>query len=160
MNPDKKQSESSALLPADKPIRVAAYCRTGNYEKRKYHYQKQIENSSNWEFVRLYLDEGIKSREQFTVMLAEAKTGKFDFIITKNVSRFCGNVIECVSILMELHQLNPPIGVYFESERLNTLELPPETGLTLLAINMEDERRMRSESAKLSWYLRKKHGLC
>ena len=163
----KDSRDSLPTLPRDKPIRVAVYCRVrlispeqaSEYETQARHYQKLIAAQPDWDFAGLYIDERDTHRAQFNAMLRDAKSGKIDLIVTKSAFRFCKNSIDCVSILRELLRLKPPIGVYFETERLNTLEFPDEGYLMVLPILAELEHKKRSVAAKLSWQRRKERSL-
>ena len=73
--------------------------------------------------VDIYADEGIsgtslKHRDEFVRMINDCKSGKIDLIVTKSVSRFARNVVDCVDYARELKQLQPQVGIYFETENI------------------------------------------
>ena len=125
------------FIPAKKQIdyydndiqqRVAVYARvsTGNiqqtssYELQKKYYEDFVVHHPNWILVRIYADEGISGtslahRDEFNEMIADCRAGKIDMIITKSVSRFARNVVDCISMVRTLSELSHPVGVFFES---------------------------------------------
>ena len=124
--PAKKQID---YYDNDAPQRVAVYARvsTGNvqqttsYELQKKYYEDFVVHHPNWTLVRIYADEGISGtslahRVEFNKMIADCRTGQIDMIITKSVSRFARNVVDCISMVRTLSELPHPVGVFFESE--------------------------------------------
>lgn len=114
--------------------RVAVYARvstddpnqTSSYELQKNHYQDVVNSHMNWVLVDIYADEGIsgtslKHRDAFIRMINDCKAGKIDLIITKSVSRFARNVVDCIKHVRELAALTPPVAVLFETENIYTL---------------------------------------
>ena len=114
--------------------RVAVYARvstddprqTSSYELQKNYYTDMVGRHPNWELVDIYPDEGIsgtslKKRDAFNRMIADCRAGKIDLIVTKSVSRFARNIVDCISIVRQLAALNPPVEVFFETEHINTL---------------------------------------
>lgn len=84
-----------------------------------------IEQKKEWEFYKVFADEGIsgtntKKREQFNRMIAEAKQGKFDLLITKEISRFMRNTLDSIYYTRELRKAG--VGVLFLNDGINTLE--------------------------------------
>lgn len=156
------------VIPAEevKPLhdegvekRVCAYCRvstddpaqTTSYELQKQHYEEQINNTPGWVFSGIYADEGIsatslKNRDQFNRMIEDCYAGKIDVIVTKNVSRFARNVVDCLSVVRKLAQLNPPVGVKFETEGFFSLDNTSEMILTVLAAAAQEESKTKSNS--------------
>ena len=105
--------------------RVAAYCRVStdseeqlnSYEAQKGYYLQKIEETPDWEMAGLYADEGIsgtsrKKRTEFNKMLTACKRGRIDMIITKSLSRFARNTVDCLETVRMLKGLG--IGVFFE----------------------------------------------
>lgn len=138
--------EKKSLSDESVEKRVCAYCRvstddpaqTTSYELQKKHYEEQINNTPGWVFAGIYADEGIsatslKNRDEFNRMIADCYNGKIDVIVTKNVSRFARNVVDCLSVVRKLSQLNPPVGVKFETEGFFSLDNTSEMILTVLA---------------------------
>ena len=108
----------------EKPLRVAAYCRVStmneaqasSYELQRNYYEDYIRKQENWILVDIYADEGIsgtnrKKRDEFNRMIQDCKNGKIDYIITKSVSRFSRNAVDCLSVVRELNQRVPRVGV-------------------------------------------------
>ena len=105
----------AGLYDDDVHRRVAVYARvsTGNsrqttsYEHQKTYYEAYVSRHPNWELVSIYADEGIsgtslKRRDAFNSMIAECHAGKIDMIITKSVSRFARNILDCIGTVNEL----------------------------------------------------------
>ena len=149
-----------------KSIRVAAYCRVStmlemqatSYEKQVMVYKKLIENHSNWILAGIYADEGKsgttrQKRTDFNRMMQDALSGKIDYIITKSISRFARNqkdMLECITLLKE-H--DPPIGVFFEEENLDSLDKSKEFIFSILSMVAQDQSRSISENVK--WAVQK-----
>ena len=151
--------------------RVCAYCRVStdmdtqalSYELQVQNYTEFICGNPEWEFVGIYADRGIsgtslKHRDDFNRMIADCREGKIDLIITKAVTRFARNVLDCISTIRMLKQLDPPVGVYFETERINTLDTTSETYLGLISLFAQGESESKSESLKWSYIRRWKRG--
>jgi site-specific DNA recombinase len=111
--------------------RVAAYCRVSteyeeqesSYDVQVEHYTTYIKSKPEWEFVEVYADDGIsgtntKKRDEFNRMIDDCKAGKIDMILTKSISRFSRNTVDCLKYTRELKSLN--IAVFFEKENINT----------------------------------------
>ena len=124
--------------------RVAAYCRVStdseeqlnSYEAQKTYYTQKIQNSPDWEMAGIYADEGIsgtslKKRTQFNKMITACKRGRIDLIITKSLSRFARNTVDCLETVRLLKANG--IGVYFEKENINTLTESSEFLITLFS---------------------------
>ena len=144
--------------------RVAAYCRvstddpaqTTSYELQKKYYEEEISSKPGWVFAGIYADEGIsgtslKNRDEFNRMIADCYSGKIDIILTKSVSRFARNVVDCLSVVRKLAQLNPPVGVKFETEAFDSLDATSELLLTVLAASAQEESKTKSNS--MNWSL-------
>lgn len=151
--------------------RVCAYCRVStdldtqalSYELQVQNYTEYIEGNPDWEFAGIYADRGIsgtslKHRDNFNRMIADCEAGKIDLIVTKAVTRFARNVLDCISTVRMLKSLNPPVGVYFETERINTLDTTSETYLGLISLFAQGESESKSESLKWSYIRRWKRG--
>ena len=105
----------------------------------------------------IYADEGItgtstKKRDEFNRMIEDCRGGKIDRIITKSISRFARNTLDCLNYVRELKEFG--IGVIFEKEGINTLEGSGEVMLTILSSLAQDESRSISENSK--WGIRKR----
>ena len=96
-----------------------------SYENQVNYYTKFIKDNSLYTFVGIYADEGIsatntKKRVEFNRMIADCRDGKIDMIITKSISRFARNTLDCLNYVRELKDLG--IGILFEKENINTLD--------------------------------------
>ena len=160
-------AEKLSLSDETSEKRVCAYCRvstddpaqTTSYELQKKHYKEQIEQTPGWTFAGIYADEGIsatslKNRDEFNRMIGDCYAGKIDVIVTKNVSRFARNVVDCISIVRKLAQLSPPVGVKFENEGFFSLDNTSEMILTVLAAAAQEESKTKSNS--MNWSLEKR----
>ena len=157
-----KASEPITIRDTRTQLKVCAYCRvsTGNieqtssFELQNNYYKDYIAKHENWTNVGIYSDEGIsatsmKHREGFKRMIADARKGKIDLIVTKSVSRFARNVVDCISTIKDLKSLTPPVRVYFESEGIDTADSSADVMLNILAIFAQEESHKKSES--LNW---------
>ena len=86
----------------------------------------------------------LKHRDQFNEMIAECRKGKYDLIVTKAVSRFARNLVDCISLIRELRNQNPPVGVYFETDKLFTLSEESELKLSIFATFAQEESQKKS----------------
>ena len=119
---------------------------------------------SNWTLVKIYADEGISGtsmshRDQFNRMIADCKAGKIDLIITKSVSRFARNVRDFIGVVRDLADLEPKVGVFFESECIFSLNDYSQMALTFQATMAEEESHTRSRSMEASLRMRLDNGL-
>ena len=153
-----------------RPLKVCAYCRvsTGNDEQlssfvlQQEHYSHLAKSHKNWDLKRVYADEGIsgtslKHRDSFNEMIAACRRGEYDLIVTKSVSRFARNVVDCIALARELKNLNPPVGILFETDSIYTLSEESELKLTLFASIAQAESEKKSESMNWSLNERFKH---
>ena len=113
--------------------------------------------------TRIYADEGIsgtqvKHRVQFQQMIEDAKAKKIDLILTKSISRFARNVVDCLTNIRLLRNLRPPVSVYFDKERLDSLDEKAEVFLTMLASFAQEESRSISTNIKWATRSRMKAG--
>ena len=146
------------IFKTEKKLRVAVYARvstddprqTSSYELQKNHYQDVVNKNPNWMLVEIYADEGISGtslqhRDAFKKMIEDCEAGKIDLIITKSVSRFARNVVDCIRYVRELSSLRPPVGVFFETEHLNTLDPKSEMILSFRSTLAQEESHTKSE---------------
>lgn len=151
--------------------RVCAYCRVStdldtqalSYELQVQNYTEYIESNPDWEFAGIYADKGIsgtslKHRDDFNRMIADCEAGKIDLIVTKAVTRFARNVVDTITTVRMLKALEPPVGVFFETENINTLDATSETYLGLISLFAQGESEAKSESLKWSYIRRWKRG--
>lgn len=144
---------------------MAAYCRVStdqeeqllSYENQLNYYTGFISNNPLYEFAGIYADEGIsgtntKKRDEFKRMIADCRAGKIDMIITKSISRFARNTLDCLNYVRELKELG--IGIIFEKENINTLDAKGEVLLTILSSLAQDESRSISENS--TWGIRRR----
>lgn len=137
--------------------KVAAYARVStdsdeqytSYDAQVTYYTNFIKGKTNWEFVKVYADEGIsgtstKRRDEFKEMIESALNGKIDLIITKSISRFARNTLDTISITRQLKAKG--IEVYFEKENLWSLDDKTEFLLTIMASIAQEESRSISQN--------------
>lgn len=137
--------------------KVAAYARVStdsdeqytSYDAQVTYYTNFIKGKPNWEFVKVYADEGIsgtstKRRDDFKEMIESALNGKIDLIITKSISRFARNTLDTISITRQLKAKG--IEVYFEKENLWSLDDKTEFLLTIMASIAQEESRSISQN--------------
>lgn len=152
--------------------RVAVYARvstddphqTTSYELQKNHYTDVVTRHEGWELGEIYADEGIsgtslRHREAFIKMIDNCKAGKIDMIITKSVSRFARNVLDCIGHVRELAKMQPPIGVFFETENLYTLDKNNEMILTFMSTLAQEESHVKSDIMNASIEMRFRRGI-
>lgn len=154
----------------DKPkLRVAAYCRVStdsdeqatSYEAQIEHYTNFIQKNEEWEFAKIFADDGIsgtntKKREEFNRMIEECMVGNIDMIITKSISRFARNTLDCLKYIRQLKEKNIP--VFFEKENINTMDSKGEVLLTIMASLAQQESESLSKNVKLGLQFRYQNG--
>ena len=137
---------------------------TTSYELQQRYYEDYVNSRPNWTLYRIYADEGISGtslahRDAFNQMIADAKAGKIDLIITKNVSRFARNVMITIGMVRSLSELHPPVGVFFESEAIFSLNEDSQMALSFVATMAEEESHTRSRSMETSLRMRLDNGI-
>lgn len=160
------------IFAVENEQRVAVYARvstddprqTSSYELQKNHYHDVINKSPNWKLVQIYADEGISGtslqhRDQFKLMIEDCKKGQIDLIVTKSVSRFARNVVDCIGYVRKLLSLPHPVGVFFETERLNTFDPKSEMVLSFMATLAQEESHTKSEIMNASIEMRFRRGI-
>ena len=125
------------------------------------HYTDYIRKNPEWEFALIFADDGIsgtntKKREEFNRMIDEAMAGKIDMIVTKSISRFARNTIDCLKYIRQLKEKNIP--VYFEKENINTMDAKGEVLLTIMASLAQQESQSLSQNVKLGFQYRYQQG--
>lgn len=141
--PATRQAASAKTRKAGKQ-RVAAYCRVStdseeqlnSYAAQKSYYTQKIEENPEWEMAGIFADEGtsgvsMKKRKEFNRMIAACKRGRIDMILTKSLSRFARNTVDCLETVRMLKANG--IGVIFEKENINTLTESSEFLITLFS---------------------------
>ena len=155
----------------DRFFKVCAYCRVStdndeqlsSFELQQAHYKQLVKDHPNWELKHIFADQGIsgtslKNRDEFNEMIAACQRGEYDLIITKSVSRFARNLVDCISLIRMLKGLTPPVGVYFETDNLYTLGENTEFMLSFLATFAQEESVKKSEAMNWSLHQRFKDG--
>ena len=137
---------------------------TTSFELQKLYYEDFVKKHPNWTLYKIYADEGISGtttdgRKEFNAMIADAKAGKIDLIITKSVSRFARNTWDFLGVVRQLAKLKPRVGVYFESEAIFSLNEDSQMALSFQATIAEEESHTRSRSMESSIRMRFEHGL-
>lgn len=163
----KRSVQNGGQLKMQNNIRVAAYCRvsTGDesqqtsYTTQKAFYTSFITSKPGWRFAGIYADEALSGtsrahRVEFNRMMDDAKAGRIDYIVSKSISRFARNTVDTLTCIRELRQLNPPVGVFFEKENIDTLDATGELILTILSALAQDESRSISDNIR--WALQRK----
>ena len=152
--------------------RVAVYARvstddpnqTSSYELQKNYYEELVKKHENWELVDIYADEGISGtslnhREAFVRMIHDCEIGKIDLVITKSVSRFARNVVDCVDYSRKLKALHPPVAILFETEGIYTLDDNSEMQLSFVATLAQEESHAKSQGMNRSIEMRFSRGI-
>lgn len=145
--------------------RVCGYARVStdsdeqftSYEAQVNYYTNYIKNNHDWEFVKVYTDEGISAlstahRDGFNEMISDALTGKTDLIVTKSVSRFARNTVDSLTTIRKLKEHN--VEVFFEKENIYTFDSKGELLLTIMSSLAQEESRSISEN--VTWGHRKR----
>ena len=168
--PAKRQVGNTARQQDAKPkLRVAAYCRVStdsdeqatSYDAQVEHYTELIQKNPEWEFAGIYADEGIsgtntKKREDFNRMIDDCEAGNIDMIITKSISRFARNTLDCLKYIRKLKEKNIP--VFFEKEAINTMDAKGEVLITIMASLAQQESQSLSQNVKLGLQFRYQNG--
>lgn len=141
-------------------LRVAAYCRVSteqeeqqnSYQVQIAYYTDLINRKKEWTLAGVFADEGIsgtqtKKRTEFNRMIRMCKKKKIDLVITKSISRFARNTVDCLEYVRQLKDLG--IGVIFEKENINTLKMTSEFMIALYGSFAQAESE--SISKNVSW---------
>ena len=147
----------------DRQLRVAAYCRVStnlemqqnSYQSQKDYYTKLIASNPAWTLAGIFADKGITGtsaakRPAFQKMIRYCKAGKIDLVITKSISRFARNTLDCLYYVRCLQELGIPI--LFETEGLNTAQMDNELILTILGATSQAESE--ATSSRVKWGVR------
>lgn len=143
----------------DVNLRVTFYARVSSEKDEQLnsldnqisYYRDLIQKNAHWQYVDGYIDEGIsgisvKKRENFHNMINDAKAGKFDLILTKEITRFARNTLDSIKYTRDL--LNYGVGVFFQNDNINTLDEDSELRLTIMSGIAQDELRKLSSRIK------------
>lgn len=152
--------------------RVAIYARvstddprqTSSYELQKNHYTDVVNRHPGWNLVNIYADEGISGtslqhRDAFINMISDSRNGKIDLIVTKTVARFARNILDCIGYVRQLAAMHPPVGVFFETENIYTLDSNSEMLLSFMATMAQEESHNKSEIMNSSIEMRFRRGI-
>lgn len=143
----------------DIPLRVTYYARVSSESDEQLnslgnqigYYEDFIRKNTSWTFVPGYIDEGLsgistKRRENFNRMVDDAEAGKFDLVITKEISRFARNTLDSIQYTRQL--LNAGVGVFFQNDNINTFDEDSELRLSIMSSIAQDELRKLSSRVK------------
>lgn len=157
MNRYERLNEERKIIDTKK--RVAAYCRVStdnedqanSFESQQRYFKQYIERNPDWELYEIFADEGIsgtntKKRKEFNRMIACAKNGDFDLIITKEISRFARNTLDSIYYTRDLKKHG--VGVIFMNDNINTLDGDAELRLAIMSSIAQEESRKTSERVK------------
>ena len=146
-----------------KLVKVAAYARVSSDKDAMLHslssqvsyFSKMIQSHDSWKYVGVYSDEGMTGtkikRDGFQRMIRDAKAGKIDIIVTKSLSRFARNTVDCLKTIREMKAIN--VDIFFEEQNIHTLSANGEFLISLLAGYAQEESRQCSENTL--WRVRK-----
>ena len=156
-------AKPEVVRASKRQLRVAAYCRVStddeeqltSYEAQKNYYTDKIMTNKEWTMAGIFADEGItgtsaRKRPEFLRMIRQCKQGKIDIVLTKSISRFARNTVDCLNYVRALKELG--IAVIFEKENMNTLEIDSEILITMLGAFAQSESG--SISANVRWGIR------
>lgn len=143
----------------DIPMRVTFYARVSSEKDEQLnsldnqisYYRNFIKKNQKWQFIEGYIDESLSGmstskRENFHNMISDAKDGKFDLLITKEITRFARNTLDSIQYTREL--LSSGVGVFFQNDNINTLDEDSELRLTIMSGIAQDELRKLSSRIK------------
>jgi len=167
--PARKQARGKNDDEEKAKLRVAAYCRVStdsdeqatSYEAQIEHYTAYINGQPDWSLAGIYADDGIsgtntKKREEFNRMIDECMAGNVDMVITKSISRFARNTLDCLKYIRQLKEKCIP--VYFEKENINSMDSKGEVMLTIMASLAQQESQSLSQNVKLGLQYRYQQG--
>lgn len=162
----RRRKETKSRETAPDKLRVAAYCRIStnmelqetSYETQVAAYRNMINANPDWVLVDIFADHGItgtqaKKRTEFMRMIQCCREGKIDRILTKSISRFARNTLDCIKYVRELSGLG--VTIHFEKEDIDTGSDYSEMLLTVMAAFAQEESRSLSENYK--WGIRKRY---
>ena len=155
-----KVSVSEEIKNKYRQKRVAAYCRVStqqeeqinSYEVQTRYYTEKINAEPKWKLVRIFADKGIsgtstKHRDEFNKMIRMCKRGRIDMIITKSISRFARNTVDCLKYVRLLKDIN--VDVFFEEQGIHSIEKGSEFYITVYGSIAQSESE--NISANVRW---------
>ena len=150
-------------------LRVAAYCRVStdsdeqemSFEAQRSYYTDKIMRNPEWSMAGIFADEGISGtqanrRKEFMRMIRQCRQKKIDMILTKSVSRFARNTVDCLNYIRELKTLGIP--VIFEKEGLNTMHMSSEIYISMHGIFAQSESESLSGNVRIGKQIAAKNG--
>ena len=165
---DEMQAQGRSIF--DTELAVAYYARVSTDKdeqinslgNQKRYFEDYIAANPHWTFAGSYVDEGIsgtsvEGREHFLRMIEDAKRGRFDLIITKEISRFARNTLDSLSYTRELLRFG--VGVYFQNDNINTFDKDAELRLTIMSSIAQDEVRKLSERTRFGFKRAQENGV-
>lgn len=151
---------SNSPIQRTTKTRVAAYCRVStdleeqesSFDSQIKHYTEYILSNPSWELAGIYADEGFsgtgtRKRERFNAMIKACENGEVDLVITKSISRFARNTLDCLTYIRKLKELNIPI--LFEKEHINTMDASGEMLITIMASLAQQESQSISQNVRM-----------
>ena len=164
-----KAAKAQKHTQEERRLKVCGYARvsTGSqaqatsYTAQVEYYTEKIESNPLWELAGVYADEGIsgtnvKHRDEFQMMISDCEDGNIDLILTKSITRFARNTVECIQTIRKLKEIG--VGIYFEKENINTLDAKGEVMITIMASLAQQESESISKNVKLGIDFRNKQG--
>ena len=143
-----------------KQLRVVAYCRVStkqeeqlnSYETQKNYYTEKINAEPNWTLAGIFADKGItgtsiKKRDEFKKMIRLCRQGKVDMIITKSISRFARNTVDCLVYIRKLKEMG--VDVFFEEQGIHSTQPGAEFYITIYGSIAQSESE--NISANVKW---------
>ena len=160
-----KAAKEQKHTQEERRLKVCGYARvsTGSqaqatsYTAQVEYYTEKIESNPLWEFAGVYADKGIsgtnvKHRDEFQMMISDCEDGNIDLILTKSITRFARNTVECIQTIRKLKEIG--VGIYFEKENINTLSEKSELFITILASVAQGESENISSNNR--WAIQKR----
>ena len=158
--PPKKQLLSNGGTVKSRKLRVAAYCRVStdlddqesSYDAQIAHYTEVIDQHRNWSLAGIYADQGLSGtstakREEFNRMIHACEAGEIDMVLTKSISRFARNTLDCLNYIRRLKALEIPI--LFEKENIDTMGSSGELLITIMASLAQQESQSISQNVRM-----------
>ena len=152
-------TKQAARTPYEQ-IPVAAYCRVStkqeeqlnSYEVQKQHYEELILSEAKWRLAGIFADRGIsgtslKKRDEFNRMLRLCQKGRIKMIITKSISRFARNTLDCIAVTRKLREIG--VDVYFEEQNLHSIDASSEFYISIYGSVAQSESE--NISANVKW---------
>ncbi|MDD3512513.1 MAG: recombinase family protein [Synergistaceae bacterium] len=147
--------------PGRRILRTAAYCRVSTESKEQEtsfnsqvtYYTDKIGSNPDWTLVKIYADPAVsgtsrRNRIQFDEMLYDCIHGKIDQIMTKSMSRFARNQLDCLAVIRLLKGLHPPVSVIFEDDKIDSTDLSTEVVMTIFSMLAEQESAKKSDNVR------------